>query len=70
MNAMHEPIHFQANFSCFIGNHAIVTGETLSVLEDNEGMYWLYFEGDEEPLARLTITDVVKLAGRNIFTGA
>ena len=64
-----KTIEFQANWSCFIGNHAIVMGEALSVHADNEGLYWLYFEGSDEPIARLTSTDVVKLAGRNIFEG-
>ena len=54
---------FQANFSCFIGNHAVIVGEALEVMEDRDGLYWLYFENDQEPLAHLNKDDVNKLAG-------
>ncbi|MBE3117657.1 MAG: hypothetical protein IMZ50_02735 [Candidatus Atribacteria bacterium] len=64
-------IGFQASFSCFIGNHAIVAGETVSVLEDRDGLFWLFPSGETtpitEPIAHLSEDDVCKLAGRNIF---
>jgi hypothetical protein len=58
---------FQANFSCFIGNHAIVMGEAMEVLEDVEGLYCLFFENDKDPIARLNKNDVNKLAGRELI---
>ena len=59
-------ITFHANFACFIGSHGILTGETLDVLEDVDGLYWLYFYGELEPIARLSKDDVNKLAGHPV----
>jgi len=63
---METKISFQANFSCFIGNRAIVTGETLETFQDGEGLWWLCFENDFDPIARLVPEDINKLAGQDI----
>jgi len=60
-------IEFQANFSCFIGNHFIITGETVKVLEDRDHLFWLFSSDYDEPIARLNKDDVCKLAGADIF---
>jgi hypothetical protein len=57
---------FQANFSCFIGNHAIIVGEEINIQLDNMGLYQTYAEDEEEPIAQLAASDVNKLAGRKI----
>lgn len=67
MNDIYSPIVFQANFSLAIGNRVIVTGEALQVLGDNSGMYWLYFEGSDDPIAHLFAEDVNKIAGRELL---
>jgi len=69
MSTPNPRIKFQANFSCFIGSHAIVTGEEVSALKDVYGLYWLFCSSDEEPIAHLTADDVCKLAGWNIVKG-
>ena len=59
-------IEFQANFSCFIFNRAVVFGERLFIVLNRESEYELYFSGEAEPWAWLRRGDVNKLAGRDI----
>jgi hypothetical protein len=59
-------IEFQANFSCFIFNRAVVVTEPLYVVLNKNGEYELYFFGEEEPWAWLRRGDVNKLAGADI----
>lgn len=59
-------IEFKANFSCFIFNRAVITGEPLFIVLNKESEYELYFFGEAEPWAWLRRGDVNKLAGRDI----
>jgi hypothetical protein len=59
-------LKFQAGFSCFIGNHAIVALEELWAHVTTNGTYALYYAYEYEPIAFLNSYDLNKLAGRVI----
>jgi len=64
---MPTELTFQAIFTFSIGDHSICKGEALGFEEYQNGLYYLYRENDVEPIARLTMDDVNKLAGWNIL---
>ena len=55
-------IKIQAKFDCVIGNRIIETGDTLTARKDVSGLYWLYIEDEDEPIAHLAPHDINKLA--------
>ena len=55
-------IKIWAKFDCVIANRIIEVGDALTAREDVNGLYWIYLEDEDEPIAHLTAHDVNKLA--------
>lgn len=65
-----EYLLFQANFSCFIYNHAILCGEALWAVRTGQGSYAIFRSEDghrgSTPFAFISAASLNKLAGKEI----
>lgn len=56
-------ITFPCSIDCKLGAYSLAEGEPLKVVDDRDGLYSVYVEWGEGPIARVSARDVNKLAG-------
>jgi hypothetical protein len=60
-------VYFPSAIACIVGqNRVVAVGDRLKAVPDATGLYHVYFDHEDEPIAHLTGRDVNKLANQHL----